>query len=260
MENTKGRKRTFAIIAVVVCLALAAVGGTIAWLTAANKVTNTFTVGEITQPDDGNDDGVPDNPPDEPEGEDEHAKLDGNIYEITDELIIIPGSDSLKKPWIGIGPGSEDAYVFAYVDNNMMSKTAEPGESSYFVLNEGWVPVGDQSKYAVAGVANAYTGGLFAWCGDNGVNPTPLVADETQNVWTSSPVFDNVIHANDPNDPTATTASDYNENASMDVWCFIYADVNDTTFSDAIDAANAWANAENGPAVIAGEAAANQGN
>ena len=44
-----------------------------------------LTVGEITQPDDGNDDGVPDNPPDEPEGEDEHAKLDGNIYEITDD-------------------------------------------------------------------------------------------------------------------------------------------------------------------------------
>ena len=254
----KSNKRKYLIGALAVLLVAVVVGGTVAWLTAANKVTNTFTVGQVTPPTDGDDDDIPDNPPAEPdEDAGETPTLEGNIYEITDDLKVIPGSDSTKKPWIGIGPESEDSYVFAYIDNNMMSKTADAEESSYFVLNAGWVPVSGQAK-PYNGVTNAYTEGLFAWCGvtdgaTTGTTPVAIEASETQNVWTANPVFDKVLYPNNPTDTSVTSASDYNagDNCTMDVWCYIYADVNDTTPNAAIDEAIKWAKS---PAVIQGTA------
>lgn len=236
----KSNKRKYLIGALAVLLVAVVVGGTVAWLTAANNVTNTFTVGEINPPAT-DEDGDPVDPPENPdEGDGEKAKLEGNIYEITDDLKVIPGSDSTKKPWIGIGPKSEDAYVFAYVDNNMMSATADPEESSYFVLNAGWVPV-EGNATAYDGVGNAYKEGLFVWCGtEGGTTPVAIEASETENVWTPNPVFDTVVYPNNPTAGSVTSASDYSEDCTMDVWCYIYADVNNTTPDAAIDSARAW--------------------
>lgn len=45
MEKAKISKKRTAIVAAVLCLALAAGLGTYAWLTAQSSLTNTFTVG-----------------------------------------------------------------------------------------------------------------------------------------------------------------------------------------------------------------------
>ena len=51
MTTHKDGKRTPAVAITAGLLATAlAVGGTIAWLTASNTVSNTFTVGQITKP------------------------------------------------------------------------------------------------------------------------------------------------------------------------------------------------------------------
>ena len=51
MEKAKISKKRTAIVAAVLCLALAAGLGTYAWLTAQSSLTNTFTVGSINNPD-----------------------------------------------------------------------------------------------------------------------------------------------------------------------------------------------------------------
>ena len=247
MENTKGRKRTLAIIAVVVCLALAAVGGTIAWLTASSNVTNSFTVGEITEPT------TPpgDEPTPDPGDPDNNAKLDGNIYEIFDDgSKIIPGGEIQKRPWIGIGEGSESSYVFAYIDNKMMSDSADGADWTNFMLNTGWAPLENQSD-VYNWTSDHYTGGLFMWVGNgNTTNANTLVGAELNDVWTNEPVFNTVLV------PESAVASDFVGEPTMNVHSFIIAATDDIDTQKAIEQAVAWANdPDNALAKISGSAA-----
>lgn len=113
-------KKTVVISIVALLLCLAAVGGTVAWLTAADSVTNTFTVGkiniELTEP------------------------------EWTDESKIYPGAIIPKNPTITVKANSEDCYVYAMIDNKL-NKTI-PG-SVTLNLQSGWTLIGtDDSKTA----------------------------------------------------------------------------------------------------------------
>lgn len=241
----KKSKKKYLIGALALLLVAVAVGGTIAWLTASNSVTNTFTVGEITQPE------YPDKPnpdlpdpddPDEPKHDDSTAWLKGNIYEIFDlNSPIIPGDETMKKPWIGIGKDSEAAYVFAYVDNKMMDEAADPVDSTYFILNNGWAPVTGKAT-AYANVSNAYTGGLFKWVGtgnDAGSEPAIIGPSGDAAVWTNTPIFDNVVA------PDSTVAADFaSKNPAMDVYCYLYAAVSDATPAAAQTEAIAWMDAD----------------
>lgn len=69
-----------------------AIGGTLAWLTDAKSVTNTFTVGSITA---------------------SIAETTGNDYKI------VPGVEISKDPTITIARGSEKCYVFAHIANGL---------------------------------------------------------------------------------------------------------------------------------------------
>ena len=243
----KKSKKKYLIGALAVLLVVVAVGGTIAWLTAANSVTNNFTVGEIKPPTDPDEGGTT---PEKP-GEDENGDLTGNIYEILDkDMTITPGGSVTKKAWIGVGANSEDAYVFAYVDNNMMEST--DNGSAYFVLNPGWVPVAaaGTNEFAVSGVDNAYTGGLFAWCGLSGnatagTTPVSIKAATDGNVWTGKPIFDEVVI------PNECGAADFKKDCTMDIWCYLYADVNGATPQAALSEVVEWAKS---PARIQGTA------
>lgn len=228
----KKSKKKYLIGALAVLLVAVAVGGTIAWLTASDKVVNNFTVGEINPPD------QEENVPQDPDDPDETSKFSGNIYEIfANDPKIIPGSSVTKTPYIGVGNGGEDAYVFAYVDNDMMSVTSEPSDAAYFTLGEGWKPV-DATFAGPDG--SGYKAGLFVWCGD-GDDPTPLASKsegETTdpNNWTGA-LFDKVVI------PESAQASDFKDEPVMTVYCFLYADVNDTTYAEAEQAARDWAQA-----------------
>lgn len=265
-QKAQSKRNPLLLLALALLVLAVAIGGTIAWLTASNHVTNTFTVGEITQPVDPDKPGPdlpdPDNP-DEPEDPDSTAWLKGNIYEIFDpDSVITPGGSTVKKPWIGIGKDSEASYVFAYVDNKMMAKSAGTEDSTYFTLNDGWAAVPDKAT-AYTGVSNAYTGGLFKWVGtgnDSGANPAVIGPSADAAVWTNTPIFDNVVT------PDSAIAADFADaKPTMDVYCFLYAAVNEATPAAAQTEAIAWAEGtgayeDNALAAIVGEATATNGN
>lgn len=249
-QKAQSKRNPLLLLALALLVLAVAVGGTIAWLTASNHVTNTFTVGQITQPDPGDGEGekpetpcnpgnsaCPTDPSTNPE-EDADAHLIGNIYEYfpQNDRKIIPGERNTKVPYIGLGGNSEDSYIFAYVDNKMYSTSAIAADKPYFELNEGWAPVeGEGQVEQYNGEPDKYVRGLFMWVAD-GTEATPLASKKGDNadaVWTN-PVFTETVA------PENAEASDFSETPTMDVYCFIYANVNNTTPQAAKEAARTW--------------------
>lgn len=108
MENKK--KKRYGIVAALLLLALAAGVGTYAWLTAQSGLTNNFTTAGIKKPTTN-----PDNP-DQPIPDD-NTKVNGNLTEtnwVADSKLA-PGVSVPKNPNVGIGKGSENAYVYVFV-------------------------------------------------------------------------------------------------------------------------------------------------
>lgn len=227
----KSKKKYF-IAALTVLLVAVAVGGTIAWLNSASHLTNSFTVGDINEPT--TEPGKPDNPisPDNP-------NLDGNLYEPNwdpDNAEIVPGTDVTKDPYVGIGKGSEDAYVFVYVKNSTMSaEGTEAADAPYFSLGNSWVAT--QSTVAGQETANTYTSGLFMYS-TSSTEATKLTASETQDSWTAEPLFEKVTT------PKGAEASDFAEKPTIEVYSYVIVA---NSADEALQAASAWANHPTGP-------------
>ena len=115
----KKNKKRLLLIVLLGVISLTFIGGTVAWLTQTNTLTNSFTIGTFeiptTDPTDGS-----------------QVSLDGHLYEPSwDESEthkLLPGVTFAKDPYVGIGQGSEDAEVYVYVKNNFSNKV-------YFNLN-----------------------------------------------------------------------------------------------------------------------------
>lgn len=237
----KNKKKVLAGV-LAVLLAFVAVGGTIAWLTVSASIDNTFIVGGINPPTDEDDDdkNEPDDKrPDDNDDikDDENPNLEGNLYEnFKQNSPAAPGATVTKTPYVVIGPESESAYVFVYVDNKTLT-TSNPAKDACFVLNENWKPVSGhvtQSTATADGVV-AYTKGLFAYTGTSSDAPTAIGGKTVMaNTWTKQ-VFDNVTF------PSTIEAEDFAEDPAMTVSCFIYASDN-TTASQATADAITWAN------------------
>ena len=106
------KKKTLALLLALVLVFGAAVGGTIAYLTSNDSVTNTFTVGkvEITLDEAKVDEyGVAVTPA---------ARVDANNYKL------IPGHTYTKDPTIHVAAGSEDCWLFVKVENGIASYEA----------------------------------------------------------------------------------------------------------------------------------------
>lgn len=110
MKNRKTRsamRRMLFTLALVLVVAVASVGGTIAWLTdKTDTVTNTFTVGDINI----------------------------TLTETTGETYkVIPGKDITKDPKVTVLKGSEACWLFVKVEknNNWNDKLS-------FVIADGW--------------------------------------------------------------------------------------------------------------------------
>ena len=155
-------------------------------------MTNNFTTAGISQPTTD-----PDNP-NNPIPTDKN-KVNGNLTETKWEnnSKLAPGTSVPKNPNVGLGKGSENAYVFVAVTNKTASATAptDNTHTTYFTLENGWLPVpmsqdsdGVQSPISVTADTNThYIGGLFMYVGgDNAqaVNPVALAADANKDVWT----------------------------------------------------------------------------
>lgn len=233
MENrTEGaKKRTGLVVALVLCIALAAAGGVMAWYSSQSSITNTFKTGDINPPT--TDPTNPDKPlkpevdPD-PEHNGHKGQVSGNIVENMwiPGSVIVAGSEVAKNPNVGIAPGSDDAYVFVYVNNKL-------GTGTSFTIEQNWKAV---DGYATAGTgANVYTGGLFMYTTD-GTNPTLLDAQDEggKDVYTGE-LFKTVKAA-----PDAVIKKE----PEMIVSCYMMAKTNaaeDFGATNALEEAKAWA-------------------
>lgn len=137
-RQRKQRNRRIAMtVALVLVVALASIGGTIAWLTATTgSVVNTFTVGDvnITLTEEGATD----------------LNDDGNLEQ---EFHIVPGVDIEKKPEVTVTANSEDCWLFVKVEEaNWPSATEADGTRKVnYTIDSGWTKL-----TGVAGVDNVY--------------------------------------------------------------------------------------------------------
>ena len=175
-RGKRGKKTNNKMIAILVFLLILAFlisAGTIAWLTKTSSVSNIFTVGSF------------ENPSTSPINPEETISIDGNIYEPSwkseEDHKLVPDITFTKDPYIGIGAGSEDAAVYAFVENNFSNKV-------YFTLNEGWEAVSAEEGFK----EGTYTSGLFKYTAG-------LKGNADLDVWTEQPLFSSVT-----TDETAT--------------------------------------------------------
>ena len=205
MENKK--KKRYGIIAALLLLVLAAGVGTYAWLTAQSSLPNNFTTAGINKPT---------TDPDHPSQPlpDDNTKVNGNLTETkwVANSKLAPGVSVPKNPNVGIGKGSENAYVYVFVKNETASAGTANSRKTYFTINSGWKAV---DATTVEGELTHYLGGLFVYVGD-GTEATPLIASKTEDKWTGE-LFSNVTA------PKETEQKDFAKDAKMTVNCFVYA-------------------------------------
>lgn len=103
MKNRKLRKALLALCCAIALVAIS-VGATLAYLTYTEKVTNTFTVGNVKITLDETD--VDDSTPNEDRDRENSYKL-------------MPGQTYVKDPTVNIDTGSEDCWIFVTVDNQI---------------------------------------------------------------------------------------------------------------------------------------------
>lgn len=234
----KSNKKTVTIAVLAACLLLAAIGGTIAWLTARDSLINQFTVGDFTDPSTDPDD--PTNPLDPEEG-----KLQGHLYEKdwVEDSKLIPGGTVAKDPNVGIGKDSEDAYVYLYVRN-----TAE-NNMLYFKLNENWKAVEGSANAVTLSEgdtghvdgASYYTGGLFVYTG-GGVDAAKLSVGDNATAWTGE-LFSEVYVDKDAK--TSDLTDGENNPCKIEVTALLYQ-ATDGEGGELADEAARWANEQAG--------------
>lgn len=143
MKNRKLRKILLTICSAMLLVCLS-VGATVAYLTATDTVTNTFTVGKVAITLDEaevNTSGV--------YVTDKNDRTDENSYHL------LPGHEYIKDPTIHIDDASEDAYLALVITVASASKT-DAFFSNYAIGNvlEGWTDTASQWKVASNNVAN----------------------------------------------------------------------------------------------------------
>ena len=138
-------KKKFALMATsLVLVAALAVGGTLAYLTSQDTVTNTFTVGNVTitlDEADVNPDGTPIQ---------NATRVDANEYKL------IPGHQYTKDPTIHVSQGSEPCYLFVKVENGISDIEASESTIASQMSTNGWVALSDESNiYYYSGTVDA---------------------------------------------------------------------------------------------------------
>ena len=224
MEKNNNKK--FLIGALAVLLVAVAVGGTIAWLNAQSQLTNSFTVGNITDPT---------TDPEDPENPlPEDAVIDGNLYEPnwTDKSKLVPGTAVAKDPMVGVGAGSENAYVFIYVVNKAAAEgQTEADVAPYFTLDANWDAVeGKATATTFEGAPeDSYTSGLFVYGTEEA--PRQLASVDSENdVWTSA-AFNTVTPPSDIN------ANAFAKDPTIEVYSYVVAA---DSGANALTDAKAW--------------------
>ena len=231
-RTRSSKKKTVTIAVLVACLLLAAVGGTIAWMTVRDSLINEFTVGDFADPS---------TDPDDPTSpiHPEDGSLQGHLYEKewVEDSKLIPGATIPKDPNVGIGEGSEDAYVYLYVRN-----TSE-NNAVYFQLNDNWKAVNatqitiDQDDPGYDITKAFYTGGLFVYVGEKDA-PEKLHVGDNKTVWTGE-LFSNVYVDNDAKIEDLT--GDDQSPCKIEVTALLHQATSGDNSTNLLNTANAWA-------------------
>lgn len=106
----KRTSKTLLLVLCAVLLVTASVMGTMAYLTAQDTITNTFTVGKVQFDAAGALDET---------DVDLYGVKDGDTRVKANQYKLIPGHTYIKDPTIHIAEGSEACYVFVQVDNGI---------------------------------------------------------------------------------------------------------------------------------------------
>lgn len=136
----KTKRKALLLTFCAVLLVVASVLGTIAYLTANDTVTNTFTVGQVAIKLDEakvNPDGTP---------VANVARVKANSYKL------LPGHEYIKDPTVHVNAVSEDSWIFVKVENGIAAYEANTTEDYKQIADQitanGWT--------ALEGVANVY--------------------------------------------------------------------------------------------------------
>lgn len=173
---------TFALVLVV---ALASVGGTIAWLTAkTDAVTNTFTVGDINIT---------------------LAETTGTNYKI------VPGNDITKDPKVTVAANSEACWLFVKIDEANWPTVAETGSTTRkvnYAIATGWTALEGVNGVYYRAVDTAATAQDFYVLADNKVTVSGNLTKAEVNAITTSPTLTFTAYAcqKDSNITTAAGA------------------------------------------------------
>ena len=125
-----------------VLLVVTTVFVTVAYLTSNDKVTNTFTVGNVAITLDETDVDLSGNA-------DGQTRVKANTYKL------MPGHEYTKDPTVHIDDASEDCWVFVKVVNEIEAIEADTTVATQ-MTNNGWTLVeGETNVYAYKEVANA---------------------------------------------------------------------------------------------------------
>lgn len=129
-------------------LVVAAVGGTLAYLTANAMVENTFTVGHITMT-------LLEAPVDTDGKATTGARIaTGNSYKI------IPGAEFDKDPQVTIKAGSEPCYVFVKIDNEINNELT--GAATLNISSDWTLISGSTDVYQYTGTSDNIVDALTA--------------------------------------------------------------------------------------------------
>ena len=130
----KTLRKVLPVLALVLVVAVASVGGTIAWLTAtSDTVTNTFTTSDITI---------------------ELTETTKGPYKI------VPGATVDKDPTATVKSGSEKCYLYVKITNNLLIGNATV--ATYDITTD-WILVGESGNtklYRYKEIVDASTGNV----------------------------------------------------------------------------------------------------
>lgn len=144
-KNRAALRRSLLTLSLVLVVAFAAVGGTLAWLTDdAEPVTNTFVLGEVIIDLDETD-----------------YDVYGEVEESTDpvkanEYKLLPGQTYLKDPTVHVDAESEPCYLFVKIVNELADIEVAEGEGKTIaeqMETNGWVLLdADEGIYYYNGI------------------------------------------------------------------------------------------------------------
>lgn len=166
-RRRKIRNRRIAMtVALVLVVALASVGGTIAWLTANTApVTNTFTVGNIDIA---------------------LAETTGTSYKI------VPGNDINKDPKVTVNANSEACWLFVKVEEANWPTAKESDGTTLKVkyeIADGWTALAGENDVYYREVTSQTTAQEFPVLADNKVTVSGNLTKAEVNAITTNPTL-----------------------------------------------------------------------